>query len=180
LSVSHRSDEDEQEQQSSRGLAVEEYRATLHRFLMDRLRNSQDAHDLAQETYARYYQVSGADAVRKPKSYLFRVAQNLLYEYRLRERREHEVLTIDSAIFETEARRAVDPANGDPEDDLGNAQLVNRVLMQIPPGYRKVLVLNKRDGLSCAQIAERLGLTRRSVEIYLARALSYARAALWK
>ncbi len=175
----HKSEEDEQELRAG-GVASDEYRAVLHRFLMGHLHNAQDAHDLAQETYVRYYQLPNAEVVQKPRSYLFRVAQNVVYEFRLRRRREQQVLTVDSAVFETEARHTVDPANVDPSDELSNTQLVNRVLMQIPPGYRKVLVLHKRDGLSCAQIAGQLGLTRRSVEIYLARALSYARAAVWK
>jgi RNA polymerase sigma factor (sigma-70 family) len=172
--------EDEQEQSDPGGVTTDEYRAILHRFLMGHLRNAQDAYDLAQEAYVRYYQLPHADVVQKPRSYLFRVAQNIVYEFRLRRRREGEVLTIDSSVFETEARKAIDPSNVDPGEELSNAQLLNRVLMQVPPGYRKVLLLHKRDGLSCAQIAQELGLTRRSVEVYLARALSYARMAVWK
>jgi len=52
--------------------------------------------------------------------------------------------------------------------------------MQVPPGYRKVLIMSKRDGMSSAQIADTLGLSQRSVEKYLARALAYARLAVWK
>ncbi|MBL8266812.1 RNA polymerase sigma factor, partial [Steroidobacter sp.] len=168
------------EEQRSDDVSTDEYRATLHRFLMRHLRNAQDAFDLAQETYVRYYQLPDIEVVLKPRSYLFRVAQNVVYEFRLRRRRELEVLSIDSALFDIEANKAIDPANLDPSHELSNAQLLNRVLMQVPPGYRKVLVMHKRDGLSCAQIAQELGLTRRSVEIYLARAISYARAGMWK
>lgn len=178
--ISRRGDEDVQEEPSLDGVATDEYRAILHRFLMKHLHDAEDALDLAQETYVRYYQLPDIEVVLKPRSYLFRVAQNVVYEFRLRRRREQEVLTIDSSVFDVEAGKAVDPANVDPSDELSNTQFLNRVLMQVPPGYRKVLVLHKRDGLSCAQIAQQLGLTRRSVEIYLARAISYARAAVWK
>lgn len=172
-------DEDDQEANASTDVVDDEYRAVLHRFLMRHLHNAQDAYDLAQEAYTRFYQLPKEEVIRKPRSYLFRIAQNLVYEFRLRQRREHEVLTMNSELFEAQARRTIDPANPDPGDVVGDAQLLDRVLMQIPPGYRKVLILQKRDGLSCAQIAERMGITSRSVEIYVARALAYARMARW-
>jgi len=152
----------------------------LFRFLMNRLRNDQDAYDLAQEAYMRYFQVARAEVIHKPRSYLFRVAQNLVYEFRLRQSREREVLMVDSDVFDSEAGKVADPDNIDPSEALDRAQLVNRVLMQVPPGYRKVLIMSKRDGMSSAQIADTLGLSQRSVEKYLARALAYARLAVWK
>jgi len=174
------SEEDEQESRGLDGTDSEEYRKILHRFLLRHLGNAQDADDLAQESYVRFFQLPRTEAILKPRSYLFRVAQNLVYEYRLRQSREREFVTVDSQLFEAQARRTADVTNIDPGEELSSAELVNRILMQVPPGYRKVLVLHKRDGMTSAQIAKELGLTKRSVEIYIARAMTYARAALWK
>jgi RNA polymerase sigma-70 factor (ECF subfamily) len=165
---------------AAEGVPSAEDRRILHRFLMRYLRNAQDADDLAQEAYLRLCQLPSTEGIRKPRSYLFRVALNVFYEHRLRRSREREVLAMDSTLFEAQAKRTADTTNLDPSDALGSAELLNRVLMQIPESYRKVLVLNKRDGLTAAQIAKILGLSKRSVEVYLARALTYARSAVWK
>lgn len=157
--------------------ATGEYRRALYRFLLGRLRNAQDADDLAQEAYVRY--LSNPGGVRKPRSYLFTVAANLVAEFRGRKSRELRLMDVDSSLFEERANQTEASGPG-PGEELETAELLNRILMQIPPAYRKVLILHKRDRMTAAQIAEQLGLSKRSVEIYVARAMTYARNAKWK
>jgi RNA polymerase sigma-70 factor (ECF subfamily) len=172
--------DEESRQESSQDVEPKEYRALLHRFLMSLVHNTQDAQDLAQETYLRYLQVDKAAVIRKPKAYLFRVAQNLVYEMRLDRARERKVLTFDTDLSESQADGAAHTGGADPTDIIGNPQLLNHALSRIPPGYRRVLLMYKRDGMSAEEIARELGITRRSVHVYIARAVGHARAALWK
>jgi len=170
-------EEDTQESVALSGSDLEQYRPALHRFLTHRLRNAEDARDLAQETYLRFYQLANADAVRRPVGYLFRIAVNLVYEFQLK--RRHDRVTYDSDGMETLAERVPGPVNADPSQQHMIQDQVNHILKQIPPTYRKVFIMHKRDGLSCQEIGQALNLTQRSVEIYLARAIAYARGARW-
>jgi RNA polymerase sigma factor (sigma-70 family) len=71
----------------------------------------------------------------------------------------------------------------DPGSELAQAltttEQLDRILNQIPPHYRRVLVMHKRDGLSYAEISAETGLSKQSVQKYLARAMAAARMAKW-
>jgi RNA polymerase sigma-70 factor (ECF subfamily) len=173
----HPNDEETQEAAGWTHTASEQYRPVLHRFLLSRLRNQEDASDLAQETFLRYYALPNAEAVSRPDNYLFRIAVNLLYEFRMRRDRDRKVVTFSSRLSDTSIDTLV---AADPGEAASIHQQIEHVLAQIPPAYRQVLVLQKRDGLSCSEIAAQLNLSVRSVEKYLARALAHARNASWE
>jgi RNA polymerase sigma factor (sigma-70 family) len=154
-----------------------EDRAALIRFLLSRLRSAEDASDLAQETYLRFLQVPDAAVIRQPLRYLYRIALNLVYEFRLR--RDRSIVTFDSQIAEEQAARMPPDPSLELGQALATAEQLTRILNQIPPHYRRVLVMHKRDGLSYAQIAAETGLSRQSVQKYLARAMAAARVAKW-
>jgi RNA polymerase sigma factor (sigma-70 family) len=151
-----------------------ESRRALRRFILAELQNAQDADDLAQDTCLRY--LSSRQDVRKPLSLLFKIAENLIHEYRYRKRREQQF----AEQAEQEAWHEAEARGADPGEELATAELLNRVLLQVPEAYRKVLILHKRDRMTAKQIGEKLGLSERTVEHYVARALTYARNALWK
>jgi RNA polymerase sigma factor (sigma-70 family) len=173
----HTSEESGQKAGRRSDIESEQYRPALHRFLLGRLKNAEDASDLAQETFLRYYSISNAEAVSRPDNYLFRIAVNLLYEFRLRRDRDNRFVTFSSQLSETSLESLLDD---DPTEALATQQQLAHVLAQIPAAYRQVLVLHKRDGLSCKEIAAQLNLSVRSVEKYVARALAHARNASWE
>ena len=53
-----------------------------------RLRNSADARDIAQETYARLLRMDKVEVIRDPQAYVFRIAANRAYDFELAQRRE--------------------------------------------------------------------------------------------
>jgi DNA-directed RNA polymerase specialized sigma24 family protein len=77
---------------------LDRYRYALRRFLIQRLRNAQDASDLSQEVYLRLLRVPDATLVRQPRAYLFRIAANVLYEFHMRQ--QHESVTFDSEMLD--------------------------------------------------------------------------------
>jgi RNA polymerase sigma-70 factor (ECF subfamily) len=83
-------------------------------------------------------------------------------------------------MAESLADNSEELSSADPGEQLALAQQIDRIVAQIPLTYRKAFIMHKRDGLSCQEIADALQLTKRSVEIYLARAIAYARNARWK
>src|SRR3954467_4222821 len=85
-------------QQSVAASTCEQYHAELHRFLMRRLHSAQQAQDLAQEAYLRLLRVEHSELIRQPRAYLYRIAVNLVSEFRLRAKREP--ITYDSESLE--------------------------------------------------------------------------------
>lgn len=155
---------------------IQTYAPRLLRFLEHRTGSGADAQELAQEAYFRLCRVRDPDLIREPESYLFRIACNLANEWSLRRARLPKLVEIDPALPEF--------ADGDEGDFirlLENRSSIDRleaILAELPPLYRSVLLLRKRDGYSHAEIAEELGLSPHTVHKYLSRALFTCRE-LW-
>jgi len=157
--------------------AFAQYGKALHRYLMRRLSNQQSAQDLAQEAYLRLVRLESTELVRAPQAYLFRIASNLVYEFRARERRD--VVTFDSRVVDSAAERVSDPAAAEPGERVNMERQLESVLSQLPPLYAAILIMKKRDGLSMEEIASELGISIHTVKKYLFRAVAQARAAAW-
>ncbi len=160
------------------GAAFLQFRAGLQRFLMRRLRDTHDAQDLAQEAYLRLLRVERGDLVRNPQAYLYRIASNLVYEFRLRERQQ--AVTFDSLAQEHAAEHPLDLRPDEINERIIAEEQLEAVLMRLPPAYRAILLLRKHEGRSYPQIAETLGISVHTVKKYLARAVAQCRAADWE
>ncbi len=150
--------------------AFRAYGAELHRFLMRRTRCAHTARDLAQDTYMRFMLVSRHEDVRNAQAFLYQLASNLVYEFRMRERKTQVVY--DSDLLEAADRRGALEAKDDPADRLSREEELERLLRSLPKAYRAVLLMRKRDGLSPDEIAQRLGFSKKTVYEYLTRALA--------
>src|SRR5271168_686959 len=80
------------------GTTLRDHARELQRFLSRRVRQPQDADDLAQEVFARLLRVRNADLVRNPLSYLLGIAAHVVREFR--QRKEHERVLYDSDLAE--------------------------------------------------------------------------------
>ncbi|MEJ0037822.1 MAG: RNA polymerase sigma factor [Gammaproteobacteria bacterium] len=150
--------------------------AALLNFLVTRLPHRADAEDLAQEAFLRLLRVPQADLIRQPDAYLFRIAANLVLEFRLRARRSR--VSFDSE-WATSAAETADLADTpSPAEQLLDARSLERVIEALPVRCRTALVLQRRDGLTYAQIAQKLGVSPDMVKKYLASAIARCRVAL--
>lgn len=80
--------------------AWQQYGGWLHRYLTRCLRHhdTQCARDLAQEVYLRLLRVEKGEPVRDYQAYLYRIASHVVYEFKLRARRE--IVHFDSETAE--------------------------------------------------------------------------------
>lgn len=157
--------------------AVDSYGAQLHRFLKRRVRRPQDLDDLVQEVYLRLLGVKNAGSVRKPLAYIFGVASHVVSEFNMREGKgcvEFDSSTLDQTL-EAQSRSLANR-----HTDAGGffERRVSEALGKLPPRYLAVLVLERREGLTHEQIAERLGLSVHTVKKYGVQALARIRASL--
>ena len=134
-----------------------------------RLKNRQQAEDLAHDTFVRVLE-SDSTVVEQPRAYLHQTARNIAVDaYRREDRR---------AAMELEAVHHDLPVTGDPEHFMHAIQLadsIERALSELPVNCRKVFVWQKIEGLTQAEIAERLGLSKNMVEKYMIRTLRHLR-----
>ena len=153
-----------------------EYGPTLLRYLSYRVSNNADASDLVQEAYLRLTRVKNRDLIEKPAAYLFQIAANLANEFHLRKKKTPIAIDLDT-LAQQGGVGDEDRFQRDMEARSG-VQALERLLKKLPPLYREILLLRKRDGYSHAEIAEKLELSPHTVHRYLTRALARCREEL--
>lgn len=125
-----------------------------------------DAEDLVQETYARLAPSDTSD-IQSPKALLMHVASNLAKD--LLRRRAVRARHVEQVLQEPDVAQTAASAL--------DVLLVKEAIFQIPQPYLDVFILRRFHGMSYEQIATRCGLTVKSVEWRLARAVEIGRAA---
>src|ERR1700690_2067547 len=103
----------------------------LRTFFLRRIRVKADAADLAQEVYVRMLRVSDQDAIRNPIHYLYTVANNLVKEHAVLDRRQASSIDIDEASVQ-EQLGTLPAFDGDLDAPQGVARL-GVVLQQLRP-----------------------------------------------
>jgi RNA polymerase sigma-70 factor (ECF subfamily) len=150
-------------------LAFTEQRDALLRFLARRLGNTATAEDLAQETWLRAARVDGSIAIDNPRSYLFRIAANLVLDHQRHKAQGVEVQAPETVVA------AVADATPSPELVALHRSEIKRlmhVVDQLSPRCREVFVLVKFEGLSHNEVARRLGIARTTVVTHMVTALA--------
>ena len=134
-----------------------------------RLRNRQQAEDLAHDTFVRVLEASATD-VEQPRAYLHQTARNIAVDAHRREDRR-EALALETFDLRS-------PHSGDPEHFMHAIQLadsIERALAELPLNCRRIFIWQKIEGLTQQEIAERLGLSKNMVEKYMIRTLRHLR-----
>lgn len=144
----------------------DERRDDVFRFLWRLAGNAHDAEDLLQETFARLWrkraQFRGDGSVN---GYLRRVAYRTFLNARPGLRRARAPLALDA---EPEDGRE-SPADSAEREDL--LREVRGAVAALPDEWREPFVLFRYEGMSCADVAEAMGLTPKAVEMRLRSAV---------
>lgn len=147
-----------------------EHNAALLRFIAARLGSSHDASEVAQEAYVRLLSLDHPETISYVRAFLFKIAANLATDrLRQRVRRSFVVETnkVDVAAFELSPDRQVEGEQA--------IQRLRIAIDELPPKCREAFLLYRLEGMSCQEVAVRLGLHERMVWLYVARALEYLR-----
>lgn len=145
------------------------YRRHSH-WLTRRLRRrfGEEADDLAHEAWRRVIAAYGdAGLIRHPRALLLRIAVNSGLDSRRRSARarvEAEAKPDDRPLAEVQSQEA--------------SLLLEQIILGLPDGVRDVFLLSRFGGLSNAQIAERLGISPKTVEWRMTKALAHCAAQL--
>lgn len=134
------------------------------------------AADVVQESYARVLalQQSG-QAIPQPRALLHQTARRVIIDqHRRLEVRRHE--DIDDL---NEAEQPASPHHLQPESVYAHEQTTRAIVAAIealPPRCREAFVLNRFDGLSHQQVAERMGISKNMVAQHITRAMLACKA----
>jgi RNA polymerase sigma-70 factor (ECF subfamily) len=153
-----------------------EHRSALHAFFRRRIRTKADAADLAQEVYVRMLRIRDQEAIRNPVHYLYTVANNLVKEHAVLDRRQASGIDIDEAPA-SEQLETLPEFDG----ELDTAQRIARlgiVLQQLRPKCRAAMELRFTHGLSFREIAVHLEVSPQMAKKYVAQGLSHCRRRL--
>ncbi|MGH8601387.1 MAG: RNA polymerase sigma factor [Gammaproteobacteria bacterium] len=129
-----------------------------------RLAGAQEAEDMLHDAYLHWVQHPAPESVRDPRAFLFTIVANLVRDGRRKEERRCKY-----AAENVELDVLVSPLPG-PEDAAAWAERFERfreALADLPELYRHAFLLNRFRRLTHREIAQRLGLSRKTVERYI-------------
>jgi RNA polymerase sigma factor (sigma-70 family) len=150
-----------------------EHNEALVKFLSVRLRSVQEAKEVAQESYVRLLSLDDSGAVSFLRAFLFKTAANLAVD-RLRSRNRQQQALNAGLCNELRETPTPDVEAAHAEE----AEIVRRLLGELPPKCRQAFLLHRIHGEDVAQIARRMKLSERMVRHYIARAVLHCRAGL--
>ncbi|MCW5575551.1 MAG: sigma-70 family RNA polymerase sigma factor [Burkholderiales bacterium] len=139
--------------------------AELRRFLVHRLRNVDDAADVAQASFERVYACALSGTVATPRALLFHTARTLCIDrgrHRQVEARALEALHAAAPVTAPSVERVV-------ADRQALARITSR-LQRLPEKRRDAFVLVRVYGCTHAEAAAQLGLSVAAIEKHVVRA----------
>lgn len=146
----------------------------LRGYFKRRIVNPQEVNDLTQETYLRVYGRKQGESIKEPLRLLYRVARNLLIDRSRRAKTRPEISSLDQ--HGDLDHGAASPARmAEVQDELS---VLRSAIAALPERCQEVFILSRFEGLSYAEIAERLKISPKTVENHMGRAILACRAAL--
>jgi RNA polymerase sigma-70 factor (ECF subfamily) len=150
-------------------------RAELVRFFTRRIGSAAAAEDLVQEIYLKIQGMADPAELRSPEAYLYRLGSNLLLDRRKQERRQaaRESGWVRATIGEGPEPVAEEPPADEAVAARQRLAVIVAALEDLPPQTARAFRLHKFEGLSHAEVAARLGVSKSAVEKYMIAALRH-------
>lgn len=148
------------------------YSHKLYSFIFKILKNEAEADDIVQEVFVKIWE--SRDKLRDLKlfnSFIFTIAYNNsidLIRKRINNSKYLEHLRNSSIIYTTPTLVS------DIEFTELNTQ-VEKLIANLPERQKEVFLLHKHKGLTYAEIADQLGISKNTVENHMVKALKYLR-----
>jgi RNA polymerase sigma-70 factor, ECF subfamily len=144
------------------------YNEPLSRFAWYRSASPESVRDALQDVFTRLWQTRHSlDPEKSVRAYLYRILRNLLID-RHRQESAGRTVPLDAAGDAATA--------GGPDPDLSLD--VRAAIESLPDDLREAFRLNRHQGLKYSEIAEVLGISVKTVESRISRALELLRKRL--
>ena len=164
--------------------AVEDHYEELRQFIRQRTGSPAMAEEVVQETWIRASTTTTAVLPDNPRAYIYRMAGNLAIDHVRRqqahERYEHNKDHGDEDSNGFNPDQVASPAPALVETLIAQHELaaLNAAVRELPDKCRDVFLLYRGQGLSMKEVAGRLGISEKTVEKHIARAMVHCRKRL--
>ena len=146
----------------------------LVKYLTARFRNPEEAQEIAQEAWLRFYRLPAPENLQNAKAFLFQTASNLAIDRARRASLEQRYLDQEAKEPTRDESPTVEQAMQSREE----LELIEHALSQLPLKCRQAFVMHRVSGLSYPGIAEALAVSTSMVEKYIIQALKHFRSTL--
>lgn len=141
----------------------------LMQFLRRSHRDESELEDICQDAFVKIYEAARQEQPKSVKPFVFTVARNLLID----RARHARVIPIEAALDPEEINIASDEPSPErtviARDELKRLQAA---LDRLPKRCREAVILRKVEGLSMREIAERMGVSIKTVDAHLVQGAS--------
>ena len=147
----------------------ERYAPRIYQFSLSYLKNKADAEELVQDIFLKIWEKREMlDVSKNIKSFIFKVAVNTIYDFIRHKNIENAFNDFARANFETDSNNTWHTVIFD--EMTAN---LKELVAKLPEQQQKIFQLSKEEGLASEEIAEKLNLSKRTVENHLYRAVSF-------
>ncbi len=149
------------------------YYEPLCRFSLNRVENQEEAEELVQDVFVKLWIKREELLIQQSlKAYLYRMVQNRIINrsehHKIRKNHQQHVLSSqhENSVSENDFH----------EEELNN--LAAMAVESMPEKRRQVYELSRKKGLKYSEIAEKMGISVKTVEVHLGKALDHMRVYL--
>jgi RNA polymerase sigma-70 factor (ECF subfamily) len=129
------------------------------------------AREIVQEVFLKVWiKRAQFSKVERLQDYLFILARNCIFDHF---RKKAAALTVQEQLLQQQPQMVNDTDHRVQEQQY--SQLLHEAVAALPPQRRRIFVLAKEEGLSYAEIASRMHLSRFTVKNQVAQALQFIR-----
>ncbi len=150
--------------------AFSAYADELFRHAFFHVSDRERAADLVQDAFLRAYGYAKGSDIANMRAFLYMTLRHLIID----EYRKKKSVSLDAMLEKEDVGDTLVPATEDEleaaTERLDGARAV-ALMGKLPPQYAEVLALRYLDGLTIAEIADRLDLTQNLVSVRIHRAL---------
>lgn len=152
------------------------YSQRLYHFSFSLLKNEEDAKEIVQETFLRIWNRRlEVDSGKSFKSYLFTISYHLIIDQlrlRLKDQEYRNFLQDYFKISNFSVDSKID------YEEL--TQKIDQVIEELPEKRKRIYKLSREEGMSNNEIAEKLGISTKTVENQITLSLRYLKLRLGK
>jgi len=162
-------------------LLIEEYKTPIYNLAYRMTKNSQDAEDLAQETFLRSFnQLFRYDAKRSFFTWLYTISLNIIRNHLKKSSSHrhddfHELEKTSGTIDYGVKQVALQESRDSNECCKEREEKLERCLQKLSPDLRELLILRFYQGLSFEVISEITGLSLSAIKMRVYRGLEKLR-----
>lgn len=147
----------------------ENHAAELVAFARKRV-GEDDSRDVVHDAYLRFINYADEAPLENPRAYLYRITANVANDHGSKTEKRAEWSECD---VEPDSLHSPSPGPEATFTARSTLQLCLAALAELPEIYRHVFLLHRVDGMAQGDVATALGIPKRTVERYIAKALAH-------